>query len=167
MIIDGFVGEIWSVKKKKKCVSLRIQRRRVEVGLIYDVLTWCMLMTLSSYLFSNTGKSVINLSLNFTTMLYINIDRFVYRMCDASDTSFLRNFLRFIELNVIASHRIRIIFDFSNFVDSKISRREEEGKREKKIWSFINFERKEKKEEEGIPYSLLSGDRVRKGTSEF
>lgn len=93
-----------------------------------------MLMTLSSYLFSNTGKSVINLSLNFTTMLYIN--RFVYRMCDASDTSFLRNFLRFIELNVIASHRIRIIFDFSNFVDSKISRREEKGKRGKKFDSF-------------------------------
>ena len=145
MIIDGFVGEIWSVKKKKKCVSLRIQRRRVEVGLIYDVLTWCMLMTLSSYLFSNTGKSVINLSLNFTTMLYINIDRFVYRMCDASDTSFLRNFL-----TVYRAKCYRITSNSNNFRLFKFRRFENfstrrEGKEGKKIWFLLLISRKKKK----------------------
>lgn len=62
---------------------------------------------------------------------------------------FLGIFLRFIELNVIASHRIRIIFDFSNFVDSKISRREEERKRGKKFdLLLISREKKKRKKKE-------------------
>lgn len=168
MIIDGFVGEIWSVKKKKKCVSLRIQRRRVEVGLIYDVLTWCMLMTLSSYLFSNTGKSVINLSLNFTTMLYINIDRFVYRMCDASDTSFLRNFLTVYRAKCYRitsnSNNFRL-FKFRRFENFSTRRGAKEGK---KIWFLLLISRKKKKrKKKEFRIHCCSGIALGKGRRSF
>lgn len=80
---------------------------------------------------------------------------------------FLGIFLRFIELNVIASHRIRIIFDFSNFVDSKISRREEEGKREKKFDLLLISREKKKRKKKEFRIHCCPGIALGKGRQSF
>lgn len=80
---DGrIVGEIWSCfRKKGKFKNTKTGRGRVDLWHSHVMYAYDFVK-----LFILEYRQVINLSLDFTT-LYINIDRFAYRMCDANDTS--------------------------------------------------------------------------------
>lgn len=157
--------EIWYVsekKKKEKCVSLRVQRR-VEVGLIYDILTWCMLMTLSSYLFleyKSMPALLINPRLDFTTM-YINIDRFIRRMRVRISIIRHRGCLEI--LYAFYKAKYCIAQDSNEMIDSH--RREWEGG---EIWSLLLliWKKRRKRKEFRIHYCCPEIG-VRKGTFEF
>lgn len=157
--------EIWYVseKKKEKCVSLRVQRR-VEVGLIYDILTWCMLMTLSSYLFleyKSMPALLINPRLDFTTM-YINIDRFIRRMRVRISIIRHRGCLEI--LYAFYKAKYCIAQDSNEMIDSH--RREWEGG---EIWSLLLliWKQKEEKERNSVFIIVVRRSALGKGRSSF